>query len=150
MLKNPLEGKHFILKKTHFPPFILTVISSSECSSFAVMKHYERKELGTKRVCLAYAATFIAEGSQAQELGCRGHGGLVPTGFFLMAYSFCLIVESSVTIPLVASPTMCCALSRGSLIGKMLYMLAYILILWSKFLSEVASSQTTLVSGDSS
>lgn len=59
-------------------------------------------------------------------------------------------VEPSITILLVASPTMCCALSHGSLIGKMLHMLAYILILWSKFLSEVASSQTTLVSGDSS
>lgn len=125
MLKNPLEGKHFILKKTHFPlPF--TVISSSECSSFAVMKHYERKKLGPKRICLAYASTFIAEGSQAQELGCRGHGGLVLTGYFLTDYSFCFIIEPSITIPLVASPTMCCAVSHGSPTRKMLYRLAYI------------------------
>lgn len=50
------------------------------------MKHYKGKKLGTKRICQAYTSTFVAEGSQEQELGSRGHGGLV-----LMATSSRLI-----------------------------------------------------------
>jgi hypothetical protein len=56
---------------------------------------------------------------------CRGHGGILLNGLFLMACSACFLIEPRTTCPGMAPPTMGWALPHQSLIKKMPYRLAH-------------------------
>lgn len=102
---------HFHFWLFRIPKIIVLVRVST-----AAMKHCDPKYAGEEKVYLTYTShcspslkeTRIR--SQAgQETGgrsvCRGHGGLLLTGLFLMACSACLLMETWTSSPGMVLPT---------------------------------------------
>jgi len=80
--------------------------------------------------CCNSSLKEVRTGTQAgQEPGdrsrCRGHGGVLLTGWLLMAWSGFTLTEPRTTSPGVAPPTMGWALPQQSLMKKMPYRLTY-------------------------
>ena len=117
------------------------------------MKHHNQKQVGEERVYLAYTSIllFSPEGSQDRKSyragtwgrsWYRGRGGVLFTDLLIMACSACFLTEPRTTSPGMAPPAMGWTLPHQSLIKKMPYRPAYILILrrripnWDSLLSD--------------
>jgi hypothetical protein len=104
--------------------------------SIAVMKSHDHKNKLEKKefiwLILPHCRTSLKEvrtGTQTEA-----HGRMLLTGLLFMTFSFCFLIQPKTTSQGMAKPTLGRTLPHQSLIEKMLYRLAYSLILWSNFL----------------
>jgi len=113
-----------VLRLQHRPgtsTWPVLVKSFYSCTNIMAMKL-----AGEERVYSAYTSTllFITKGSQDWNWSrswCRGHGGMLLTGFLPLACSACSLIESKTTSPRIALPTVGWVLPAWSLIEKMPY-----------------------------